>query len=224
LIRHLPELTTVVEVCTAVGTIVDDVSLKVTQVLEQAESATLSLNKHIDTIDETIWDTFLNFKVDGITTKQALLEDSLTTQITEVDKALKHVATNILQPSGTISGTTTMQDSAPDATENDHKPATLGGMKVTDEASLTRSPFLPFNLYWSGSLCSFGNWYPHPQETWFLPGSCTQQESVDVAYDMDREGHEYDTHQHFGNPHSLPFCSTLGLCNIFTDDPHSEWQ
>jgi hypothetical protein len=74
--KYLPKLMTIVKVCLAVDTNVDDVSSKITQDMEQAESAMLSLNKRIDTIDETIQDVFLDFKVDGITTKMALLEDS----------------------------------------------------------------------------------------------------------------------------------------------------
>jgi hypothetical protein len=220
--KHLPDLTTVVEVCLALGTNVDDASSKITQVMEQAESATLSLNIPIDTIDETIQDTFLNVKVDGITTKMALLEDSLTTQITEMDEALKQIATKILQPSGKISGTTTTQGTEPNTTGNDHKPATSGGMEVTDEESLPRSGFSPFNSYRSGLSFPSGNRYPHPQETWFPPGSCTQQESVDAVYDTDRECQDSDTHQHFGHPHSLPYRRTSSLRNISTDDPHGE--
>jgi hypothetical protein len=221
--KHLSELMTIVKVCTAVGTNVDDVSSKITQVLEHAESATLYLNKCIDTMDETIQDTFLNFKVDGITTKMALLEDSLTTRITEVDEALKHIATNILQPSGTISGAITMQGIAPDTTRDDLKPAASGGMELTDDVSLPWSRFPPFKLYRSSSSFLSGNWYPHPQKTWFPPNSCTQQKSVDAAYDTDRECHEYNTHQNFGHPHSLPYRHTSGLHNVSTDGPHGDW-
>jgi hypothetical protein len=173
-------------------------------------------------MDETIQDTFLNFKVDGNTTKLVLLEDSLTTRIMEVDEALKHIATNILQPSDMLSGVTMTQGTAPNTTEDDLKPAALRGMEVTDDASLPQSCFPPFNVYWSGLSFPSGYWYPHPQETWFPPCSCTQQESVDVAYDMDRECHKYDTHQNFGHPHSLPYHRTSGLQNVSTDDPHGD--
>jgi hypothetical protein len=221
--KHLPELTTIVEVCRAVGMNVDDVSSKITQVLEHAESATLSLNKRIDIMDETLRDTFLNFKVDGITTKLDVLEESLTTWITEVDEALKHIATNILLPSGKISGMSMMQGMAQDTTGDDLKPAASGGMEVTNDASLPRAHFPGFNLYRSGLLFPSRNWHPHPQETCFPPSSCTQLESADAEYDTDRECPEYNTHQNFGHLHSSPYRRTPGLCNVFTDDPHGDW-
>ncbi len=92
--QQLPSLARCVQACSEFGPTAAAVALTLDKIKDHTATATQTVSQRLDDMEETIWDTFLDLKVDVISVTLALLERNITTRFTAVDTALAQMASS----------------------------------------------------------------------------------------------------------------------------------
>ena len=156
--------------CLSVGTSVDAIGSTLDVICEQAGSATQPINRHLDSMEETIKDTFLDFKVDIISAKLSSLEGALTAHFTEVDKMLTQMISAQPLPTSVVPDSSTMQVAVPVTSGDVHGIPALWRQAV--EVGMTHPGCFPaatLFLYQPSLSFPASSWYPHQRGDRFPP-------------------------------------------------------
>jgi hypothetical protein len=92
--QQLPSLARCVEACSEFGPTAAAVALTLDNIRDHTATTTQTVSQRLDGMEETIRDTFLDLKVDVISTMLALLERNIATHFTAVDTALAQMASS----------------------------------------------------------------------------------------------------------------------------------
>ena len=92
--QQLPTLVRCVEVCSEFGPTAEAAASTHANIRDQTATTTQTVSQRLDGMEETIRDTFLDLKVDVISTTLALLERNIATHFTAVDAALMQMASS----------------------------------------------------------------------------------------------------------------------------------
>ena len=90
--HQLPNLARCVEVCSEVGSSTTAIASTLTTIRDQTATTAETVTQHLDDMEETIRDTFVDLKVDVLTATLTSMERTITTRFTAVDVALAQLA------------------------------------------------------------------------------------------------------------------------------------
>ncbi len=74
--HQLPNLVRCVEVCSEVGSSTMAIASTLTTIQDQTATTAQMVTQHLDDMEETIWDTFVDLKVDVLTSTLTSLEST----------------------------------------------------------------------------------------------------------------------------------------------------
>jgi hypothetical protein len=94
---QLPNLARCVDVCSEVGSSTTAIASTLTTLRDQTTTTAQTVTQRLDNMEETMWDTFVDLKVDVIKATLTSMENTITSRFTAVGVALAQLASSLCQ-------------------------------------------------------------------------------------------------------------------------------
>ena len=161
--NQLPNLAQCVEVCSEVRSSTTAIASSLTTIRDQTTTTAQTVTQHFDNMEETIWDTFVDLKVDVLKATLTLMENTIASRFTAVDMALAQLASPLRWAGASAWPHSPAPPDFPTPPDADTDCPGLA-RPTGDDDTTPPNRFQPTTTFSPGSLFPAGNWVSHMRE------------------------------------------------------------